>query len=286
VSRTWDEPEWRARARAHRDRVRKWTRPHRRRRLGESHPVLDFLFTYYSLRPGQLERWHPGPDVLLTGDTAEFDPRLGYRRTPAGVRLDPTALPGNRRASARFVLALLRASGTRATRLDCFGLHEWAMLYRDGDVRRHKGLPLRLNPTGTDAVVESLPLRCTHYDAFRFFTRDAVPRNASVPSRDGRVDTDQPGCLHVTMDLYKWAYKLSPATPSELLADCFELAVEARELDMRASPYDLSALGYPAVRVETPAGRAEYARSQARLARRATPLRGRLLGVAEAVLGG
>ena len=57
---------------------------------------------------------------------------------------------------------------------------------------------------------------------------------------------EQPGCLHATMDLYKWAYKLSPATPSELLADCFALAADVRELDMRASPYDLADLGLPA----------------------------------------
>ena len=30
------------------------------------------------------------------------------------------------------------------------------------------------------------------------------------------------------MDLYKWAYKLSPLVPSELVADCFELAREIR----------------------------------------------------------
>jgi len=90
----------------------------------------------------------------------------------------------------------------------------------------------------------------------------------------------------LSSDLYKWAYKLSPAAPSGLLADCFELAVEARELDMRASPYDLSALGYPPVAVETPAGRAQYARAQAGLAHRAAPLRAPLLRVAELVAAG
>ena len=69
------------------------------------------------------------------------------------------------------------------------------------------------------------------------------------------------------MDLYKWAYKLLPATPSELVADCFELAVAVRELDMRASPYDLAELGYPPVRIETPAGRAEYVARAGRLRR-------------------
>jgi hypothetical protein len=87
------------------------------------------------------------------------------------------------------------------------------------------------------------------------------------------------------LSLYKWAYKLAPATPAELVADCFALAVEVRELDMRASPYDLAALGYPPVRIETPAGRAEYARAQAGFAERAAPLRDRLVAVCDAMLG-
>ncbi len=61
------------------------------------------------------------------------------------------------------------------------------------------------------------------------------------------------------MDLYKHAYRLSPMVPSELVADCFELARDIRVLDMRASPYDLSDLGYSPVRVETAAGKQEYA---------------------------
>ena len=31
------------------------------------HPVHDFLFTYYSQRPAQLRRWHPGYGVALAG---------------------------------------------------------------------------------------------------------------------------------------------------------------------------------------------------------------------------
>jgi hypothetical protein len=65
--------------------------------------------------------------------------------------------------------------------------------------------------------------------------------------------------------------------PSELVADCFALAMRIRELDMRASPYDLSALGYTPVRIETPDGRAEYARLQAAFAAEAAPLRSRLI---------
>ena len=147
-------------------------------------------------------------------------------------------------------------------------------------------MPLRLGAAGTDAVVESLPVHCTHHDAFRFFTAAARPRNAVAPARADQVAFEQPGCLHATMDLYKWAYKLSPATPGELLVDCLALAADVRELDMRASPYDLADLGYPPVRIETPAGRAEYARTQAGFARRAAPLREQLVALCDAVLAG
>jgi hypothetical protein len=86
------------------------------------------------------------------------------------------------------------------------------------------------------------------------------------------------------MDLYKWAYKLSPAVPGELVADCFALAAEVRELDMRASPYDLADLGYPPVAVETPEGRSAYVAAQRGFAARGAVLRRRLLEVCEDLL--
>lgn len=274
---------WREQARAHRERVERVTVPHRERcRRREPHPVLDFLFTYYSLRPAQLERWDPGPGVALR-DAAEFLDRPGYTNGPDGVVLDLDALP-RVRTTAEFVGRLLTATAARAARLGCFGLHEWAMVYRS-DSPRHDAVPLRLGAAGTDAVVESLPVGCTHYDAFRFFTDAARPRNALTPTRETQVALEQPGCLHATMDLYKWAYKLAPACPSDLLADCFELAVDVRELDMRASPYDLAGHGYPPVRIETAAGRAEYARRQAGFAGRAAPLRARLIALCATLAG-
>lgn len=278
-----DEQAWRARAAAHRAAVERWTLPHReRRQRREAHPVMDFLFTYYSLRPHRLEQWHPGPGVVLLG-AEEFLAHPGYVRDGSGVRLDPAALPDRIAGTAAFVSALLTATASRPARLGCFGLHEWAMVYRT-EAPRHAAVPLRLGTAGTDAVVESLPVHCTHHDAYRFFTTAARPLNAVTPARDGQVHNEQPGCLHATMDLYKWAYKLGSATPAELLADCFALAVDVRELDMRASPYDLADLGYPPVRIETPAGRAEYARAQAGFAERAAPLRSRLIDLCDVLL--
>ena len=125
-------------------------------------------------------------------------------------------------------------------------------------------------------LVESLPVACTHFDAYRFFTPAARPLNRHRPDRSTTALLEQRGCLHANMDLYKWAFKLAPFTPAELIADAFELARDIREVDMRASPYDLSALGFAAIPIETPAGREDYAARQRAFAARGEPLRARL----------
>jgi len=149
------------------------------------------------------------------------------------------------------------------------------MVYRSPTVR-HDQVPLRLGSAGTDAVVDSMPLRCSHFDAFRFFTEPATGLNSDQLTRAGQVGAEQPGCLHAAMDCYKFAYKLGPLVDSALVMDCLELAAQARELDMRASPYDLRAYGFDPIAIETPAGRAEYVRLQQRIAELAAPLRERL----------
>jgi hypothetical protein len=122
---------------------------------------------------------------------------------------------------------------------------------------------------------------CTHFDAFRFFTTDARPLNRVQPSRVTSAQFEQRGCLHANMDLYKWSYKLAPATPSEWIADAFALARDIRDVDMRASPYDFSALGFSPIKIETPEGRAEYENCQRDFLRRAEPIRARLIGLCE-----
>lgn len=183
------------------------------------------------------------------------------------------------RRTAGFVAELLTRTAERPPQLGCFGLHEWAMTYK-GE-RRHEEWPLRLGQGGTDAVVEVLGLRCSHHDAFRFFTPSARPLNLLQPTRDTQAELEQPGCLHANMDLYKWSFKLSPWVASELVGDCFDLARRIRVLDMRASPYDLTDLGLEPVAIETPEGRTEYAEGQAAFAAEAAVLRGRLRTVAE-----
>ena len=289
------EEEWLAREAAHQQRMDTWVAPHtERRRAGVAHPVLDFLFTYYSETPGRLRRWHPGAGTVLLGDAArerlswpmyaEVEARDAHGGLVRGVGLDVPAFLARRRAAAGWVEGLLSATASRAGQFGCFGMHEWAMLYRpeDGEVRH--ALPLRLGQTGTDDVVEAHKVQCSHIDAFRFFTRAGVPRNTLTPTRDTQQELEQPGCLHATMDLYKWAYKLNPATPGELLADCFALAADVRELDMRASPYDLTGHGYAPVAVETPEGKAAYVAAQRGFAARGADLRERLLAVCRDLL--
>ena len=273
--------EWRELARAHAARADALVGGHlERRRRREKHPVEDFLFTYYQTRPGQLQIWHPGPGVRLL-EATEYATRRGYRRVGDGVELDPAEI--ERRAdSIDWIGRLLTRTAERQPQFGCFGMHEWAMVYRQPvDQIRHEAWPLRLGPDRTDRVVEEHRIGCTHFDAFRFFTDEARPRNTVQPTRESQPALEQGGCLHANMDLYKWAAKLLPFTPGELLLDCFELAKDVRELDMRASPYDLTGLGFEPVPVETPAGKQQYVAAQKQFADRARPLRARLAKLCE-----
>lgn len=283
-TRILPEAHWTALRDAHHDTVDELLAGHRRRRAAnESHPVHDFLFTYYSLRPSRLRRWHPGFGTVLLGADAvkQYRDHPAYERVvidgEVGVQVARRVLD-QRSDTVGFVAALLGATAARTPQLGCFGLHEWAMVYRsDDDGVRHGSVPLRLGHAGTDAVVNSMQLRCTHYDAFRFFTADAAPRNAQPLTRDDQIGHEQPGCLHAGMDLYKWCYKLLPLTDSALTVRCFRHAAAARELDMRASPYDLEQYGYSPVKIKTAAGRAQYVREQSALTRRAAALRQELM---------
>jgi hypothetical protein len=274
---------WTARSAAHAERADALTAGHRARRAaGERHPVEDFLYEYYSTRPSVLRRWHPGAGTALEPPAPHAGWRW-YRDDGDAVALDLAGYLADRGDTVAFVHRLLAATAARPAFTGCFGLHEWAMVYR-ADERRHP-LPLRLGQAGTDAVVEAHPIRCSHFDAFRFFTPAAVGRNSLQPTRATQPELEQPGCLHATMDLYKWAAKLGPAVPGELLLDCFELARDVRELDMRASPYDLRGSGREPVRIETADGRAEYAALQRGFAGRGAALRARLLVVTGALVG-
>jgi hypothetical protein len=242
---------------AHRARLAPYVEAHlARRRDGTKHPVHDFLFTYYSFSPAKLMTWVPGWPESGT-------PELLAARLPL----------------ARGTRALLVATAARPVHTGCFGLHEWAMVHGT-DATRHP-VPLRLGGAGTDEVVETHRIACSHFDAYRFFTVSARPLNTLSPGRDDRAAYEQPGCLHATMDLYKHAFRLWPMVGSDLVADCFVLAWEVREVDMRASPYDFSGLGLEPIRIETAEGKRAYAAHQRAFAERAAPLRERLIAACD-----
>jgi hypothetical protein len=274
--------DWRERAAAHAARIDAYVAPHLARREAHvKHPVFDFLFTYYSYRPAQLRRWHPGYGVVLA-DAPEYAGLKGYGASPVTVTdgyLD-SQLPLVGRLHE-----LLTATARRTPHFGCFGLHEWAMVYRlADDETRHADWPLRLGPAGTDQVVEGHRIACSHFDAFRFFTPPARGLNTLSPGRDDRAAFEQPACLHAGMDLYKHAFRLSPLISSDLVADAFELAWDIRVLDMRAAPYDLADLGFEPVRIETAEGKAAYVEAQRGFAERAAPIRAALIAECERLL--
>ena len=273
--------EWRPLADAHAARVDELVEPHLARRAENvAHPVHDFLFTYYSHRPAQLRRWHPGFGVALA-EAPDHASLKGYAADPVTVS---EAYVVSQRPLLTQLHTLLTATAGRAAQFGCFGLHEWAMVHRAEQHGTRHDWPLRLGASGTDAVVESHRIGCSHFDAFRFFTPTARPLNTLQPGRDDRPDFEQPGCLHAGMDLYKHAFRLSPMISSDLVADCFELARDIRVLDMRAAPYDLADLGFEPVRIETAKGKAVYVEAQRGFADRGAPLRARLIEECERLL--
>jgi len=278
IVEVWEEAVWQAAEAAHRDRLQPVVdaRDAVHAQFGKD-PVLDFLFSYYSLRPSRLLQWTPPPGVLLVGPAARrFAALEGCVQTADGVRVDPTLVPVRRRRAVVWIQELLERTASRPASYGCHGMHEWAMVYRSDDIR-HSQVPLRMEPAALAAFVEQSTVVCSHWDAFRFFTPAARPLNRLQPTREGVVDLEQPGCVHAAMDLYKWAYKMRPWVAAELVADAFLLAVEARRLDMQASPYDLRSQGIEAIPVETEEGRAVYRARQRVISEGGVALRERLI---------
>jgi len=282
--------EWHPLERAHQARAAALTAAHRERRArGEKHPIEDFLWTYYSVKPTELARWHPGAGVVLADAGVDRAAWRHYTTAAAAspscdvtVDLDPYF--AKRGTTVDFVEELLAATIEHAPQYGCFGLHEWAMVYRLGPEQvRHAGLPLRIGHAATDVVVESHRIACTHFDAYRFFTPEAAPLNTLRPTRETQAPMEQAGCLHAGMDVYKWAAKLGPIVPGEVLLDAFVFARDIREVDMRASPYDVTGFtgadGLPLtpITIETPEGKRLYAELQREFAARGNALRERVL---------
>jgi hypothetical protein len=302
--RALEAADWRPQAMAHKERILGLV--HGSIDVDPKHPIFNFLFQYYSFPPGLLLKWSPGIYASCNGVSTAREPLLwtgkGWEWDPAlagSGHMAPKQCVASRRRAARSAAEIMRVCQTRAPHLNCFGLHEWAMLYQPSAAqaapRRHQQLPLRLSQSELNAVVEEQQIGCTHFDAFRFFTPEATPLNTVRDvTRDRQPANEQPGCVHSSMDLFRYSLQLWPWIPAELLADTLELAIAARVLDMRASPYDLSeyhcadgqgqGFDLSPVPIERASGRRTYQLIQADLARRAAPLRTRLLREYEAVI--
>ena len=143
-----------------------------------------------------------GPGRVRAATTCRRPRRAPWTRPrtgpPAAIAVDPRAARAHRRAGGRTSAASACTSGRWST----------------ARPRTRSGTtPGRCasRPAGTAEVVEDNRVRCSHFDAFRFFTAPARPLNLLAPTRETQHELEQPGCLHANMDLYKWAYKLSPA---------------------------------------------------------------------------
>lgn len=297
------EQVWRAREAAHQERADALTASYRaRKQRGEKHPIEDFLWTYYSYSPAELRRWHAGAGFSLAhaqererwryyrvgpdpgSGTDDSDATEDEQHTSGAATIDLGAFFTKRGRAVDFIEQLLQATIDRTPNFGCFGLHEWAMVYGlEPEEIRHTGLPLRIGHEATDAVVESHPIACSHFDAYRFFTPAAAPLNRLAPTRENQPETEQSACLHAGMDVYKWVTKLGPIVPGEVLLDAFELARDIRVVDMQASPYDVR--GFPdhegtplhPIAIETHEGKREYVSRQRGFSERGNAIRQRVL---------
>jgi len=266
-----------------------------RTHLVSDNPIYNFLHSYYKYSTADLKKYSPGISVALLGARPGVNLDILNEKYMAfneeGGCYDVSTF--HIMASGKYGLArltkdrdVLRATSAKAPFFGCFGMHEWAMLYSGNGtniVGHQESTPLRVDQKTIDALVGGPgQIRCTHYDAFRFFQPSAKPMNMiNTLSRENTPRHEQPGCIHANMDLFRYAYQLYPYISSAVLVDALRLALEARKVDMRASPYDVSAFEGCEVPicVETPQGRKLYIEEQERIASTAVPIRKAILRV-------
>jgi hypothetical protein len=269
---------------AHYSIVDPWIAPRLERRARqEKHPVDDFLFEYYPISPKKLRNWHPGLGVELEATALDFE-ELGDSRyvfSDDVISISDSWLDESLNLFEK-IKSFLAITNSRPARSGCFGLHEWAMVLGLEDVR-HEAWPLRLSQSEIRATIDEQGLRCTHFDAFRFFTDEARPMNPLQLVRIDQIEQEQPGCLHANMDLYKYAQQIAPLIGSDVVREAFALARDIRLVDMQVAPYELLALGVEPIRVETAEGRAEFVAHQREFSVRAGTIRTRMISSIEAV---
>ncbi len=271
--------EWKERSKQHEKLVSKIPNSFlANRSVHKKHPVYDFLFTYYTFSPTKLKQWTPSIEESL-----EVNDKIPTYFTPYWFEVKNNTLQLNRNRLrdetfklASFVKNLCQTIIERPPRFGCFGLHEWAMVYKQSQGELRHELKLRLTEEELASFVEKQTLCCTHYDAYRFFTPQALPLNLFQPTLETRLQNEQAGCVHANMDLYKWGASLWPWIGADFIGKAFLLTVEGRELDMRASPYDLKEYGFDPICIETEKGRKEYQELQLNYSKKVAPLRQQL----------
>lgn len=285
-------------------------------KLNMTDPISNFMCDFYGVKPRRLLEWSPGPlvgiaqpfqdescrSLLLRGNSRHGVARdllfAGNVTDTVGM-FDPQHIPLATLDAFRIDRSILTATESRAPSFSCFGLHEWAILYHPPGTpepvrhqeRDNPNLKLRVSQETINGVVEgripkskdTAPLRCTHFDAIRFFHPDARPHNTVIPepNRKTQAINEQPGCVHSHMDLLFYALRLGPFLSSDVFRECLQCAMDSRAVDVRATPY---AVDDP-ICVEQVTGRKEYARAQEELFERAKPVRRRLIEAYGPILG-
>src|SRR5690606_37217845 len=105
----------------------------------------DFLFSYYSFSRGQLVRWSPGILVGLESNSqSNLDWKEYYTKRGSLCYIDPKTFPSHRIPYVKWAIQFLSLTIERTPIFHCFGLHEWAMLYKS-DSKQHPQVPLRVS---------------------------------------------------------------------------------------------------------------------------------------------
>ena len=154
----------------------------------------------------------------------------------------------------------------------------WSTGSRPSEVR-HADWPLRLGADGHRRGRGAHRIRCSHFDAFRFFTA-AGPAAATPcsPTRDDRPDVRAAGLparrhgpLQVGLQAQpRWCLASWSPTASSWPATSASSTCARRRTTCASS-------GYEPVRIETAEGKAEYVAAQRAFAERAQALRARLV---------
>ena len=266
------------------------------------HPIYNFLHSYYRYSITELKLYSPGVGNYIFDNVTHSGQYLLHPLvTPIdmndescskyALQLTPTVIKSKRYNMNTISRSkdILESTIHKNPYFSCYGMHEWAMLYSsrssqeiDPSSRHQSKLKLRVSQKIIDDAVESKVLTCTHYDAWRFFNPSAQPMNVINPlTRQNQLEHEQPGCIHATMDLFKYAHQLYPYVSSEILRETIQIALNARKIDMRASPYDVSHIEGCEIPicVETNEGKLLYAKEQMSLYNTSMPIRKKLFQI-------